>query len=114
MNKLHSTIAFALLWLMACVASAQQVMIVSVTANGYGRTESQALSDAVINGVAQVNGETVAASMRVTTTSTASTWAEVTPRARQWGPPLLLATLPPIVQACWLEGSGANCRPCAM
>jgi hypothetical protein len=73
MNKLHSTIAFALLWLMACVASAQQVMIVSVTANGYGRTEAQALSDAVINGVAQVNGETVAASMRVTTTSTAST-----------------------------------------
>jgi hypothetical protein len=73
MNKLHSTIAFALLWLMACVASAQQVMIVSVTANGYGRTEAQALSDAVINGVAQVNGETVAASMRVTTSSTAST-----------------------------------------
>ena len=73
MNKLHSTIAFAMLWLMACAASAQQVMIVSVTANGYGRTEAQALSDAVINGVAQVNGETVAASMRVTTTSTAST-----------------------------------------
>lgn len=73
MNKLHSAIAFALLWLMACVASAQQVMIVSVTANGYGRTEAQALSDAVINGVAQVNGETVAASMRVTTSSTAST-----------------------------------------
>ena len=73
MNKLHSAIAFALLWLMACFASAQQVLIVSVTANGYGRTEAQALSDAVINGVAQVNGETVAASMRVTTTSTAST-----------------------------------------
>lgn len=73
MNKLHSAIAFALLWLMACVASAQQVMIVSVMANGYGRTEAQALSDAVINGVAQVNGETVAASMRVTTSSTAST-----------------------------------------
>lgn len=73
MNKLHSAIVFALLWLMTCVAFAQQVMIVSVTANGYGRTEAQALSDAVINGVAQVNGETVAASMRVTTTSTAST-----------------------------------------
>ncbi len=73
MNKLRSAIALALLWLMACVVSAQQVMIVSVTANGYGRTEAQALSDAVINGVAQVNGETVAASMRVTTTSTAST-----------------------------------------
>jgi len=73
MNKLHSAIAFALLWFMACVASAQQVMIVSVTANGYGQTEAQALSDAVINGGAQVNGETVAASMRVITTSTAST-----------------------------------------
>ena len=33
-------------------------------------------------------------------------WA-VTPDARQWGPPALVATLPPIEQACWLEGSGA-------
>jgi hypothetical protein len=55
------------------LTSAQQLITVSVTANGYGRTESLALADAVINGVAQVNGETVAASMRVTTTSSAST-----------------------------------------
>lgn len=55
----------------ALAAQAQQVMSVSVTANGYGRTEAQALADAVINGVAQVNGESVAASMRVKTQSTA-------------------------------------------
>ena len=41
------------------------------------------------------------------TTSSARTCAEVTPAARQWGPPALVATLPPIVQACWDEGSGA-------
>lgn len=72
MKRLYSTAVGTILWLTACVASAQQVMIVSVTANGYGRSESLALTDAVINGVAQVNGETVAASMRVTTTSTAN------------------------------------------
>src|SRR5918993_1435255 len=36
----------------------------------------------------------------------------VTPSARQWGPPELLATLPPIEHVCWLLGSGAKCRPC--
>ena len=42
------------------------------------------------------------------TTSMATTCAEVTPSARQCGPPELLATLPPIVQACWEDGSGAK------
>ena len=41
------------------------------------------------------------------TTSSARTWADVTPAARQCGPPALVATLPPIVQACWDDGSGA-------
>jgi hypothetical protein len=41
------------------------------------------------------------------TTSTASTWALVTPAARQCGPPALVATFPPIVQACCEDGSGA-------
>ena len=45
------------------------------------------------------------------TTSIASTWAFVTPYARQCGPPELLATLPPMVQTCWLEGSGAKWKP---
>ena len=41
------------------------------------------------------------------TTSTASTSAEVTPSARQCGPPTFVPTLPPIVQACCDDGSGA-------
>lgn len=55
---------------------AQQVGIVSVTSNGFGKTEAQALTDAVINGVAQVNGEAIASSMRMTKSSTSSTSAE--------------------------------------
>ncbi len=35
------------------------------------------------------------------------TWFEVMPYLRQWAPPALNATLPPMVQTCWLEGSGA-------
>ena len=35
----------------------------------------------------------------------------MTPSARQCGPPELLATLPPMVQLCWLLGSGAKCSP---
>ena len=41
------------------------------------------------------------------TTSTASTWAEVTPAARQCGPPALVPTLPPMLHACCDDGSGA-------
>ena len=41
------------------------------------------------------------------TISMPSTCWAVTPEARQCGPPALVATLPPIEQACWLEGSGA-------
>ena len=39
------------------------------------------------------------------------TWLVVAPSARQWAPPELLATLPPIVQADCEEGSGAKARP---
>src|SRR6516165_1376721 len=45
------------------------------------------------------------------TASIASTWALVTPYRRQCGPPELLATLPPTEQDCWLDGSGAKCKP---
>ena len=41
------------------------------------------------------------------TTSRPSTWLTVTPYFSVCGPPELLAMLPPMVQACWLEGSGA-------
>src|SRR6266850_8266588 len=39
------------------------------------------------------------------------TWLEVIPYFRQWAPPELKATLPPMVQIDWLEGSGAKCKP---
>jgi hypothetical protein len=53
---------------MLCLqALAQQIRVVSVTATGFGSSEAQALADAVVNAVAQVNGETVAATMRVAT-----------------------------------------------
>ena len=34
-------------------------------------------------------------------------WLTVTPYLSVCGPPELVATLPPIVQAPWLDGSGA-------
>src|SRR6476620_9459988 len=39
-------------------------------------------------------------------------WLSVTPYLRQCGPPAFSATLPPIVHAAWLDGSGAQCNPC--
>ena len=41
------------------------------------------------------------------TTVSASTWLVVKPYFRQWAPPEFSATLPPMVQTCWLDGSGA-------
>ena len=41
------------------------------------------------------------------TTSKPSTWLLVTPYLRQCTPPEFSATLPPIEQTTWLEGSGA-------
>ena len=41
------------------------------------------------------------------TTSRARMWLLVAPYLRQWGPPEFSATLPPMVQAVWLDGSGA-------
>ena len=35
------------------------------------------------------------------------TWFSVMPWRKQWAPPELKATLPPIVQIAWLDGSGA-------
>ena len=49
-----------LLAMAATLAGAQQITIVSVTANGFGKTEAEAMTSAVINGVAQVNGEAIA------------------------------------------------------
>ena len=41
------------------------------------------------------------------TISSPRTWFVVVPYLRVCGPPAFSATLPPMVQACWLEGSGA-------
>jgi hypothetical protein len=41
------------------------------------------------------------------TTSSARMWFVVTPYFSVWGPPEFSATLPPIVHAYWLDGSGA-------
>src|SRR5437867_6724078 len=46
------------------------------------------------------------------TTSRPSTWFAVTPYLRQCGPPEFSATLPPMVHAVWLDGSGLYSRPC--
>ena len=41
------------------------------------------------------------------TSSTPVTWLVVKPYFRQCAPPEFSATLPPIEQTCWLDGSGA-------
>ena len=38
----------------------------------------------------------------------------MTPYLSVCGPPELVATLPPMVQAPWLDGSGAKCQPCGL
>lgn len=53
-------------------ASAQKITIVTVNAQGYGATKAEALADAVVNGIAQVNGEAVASSMKMKTKDFAS------------------------------------------
>ena len=53
-------------------AAAQKITIVTVNAQGYGATKAEALADAVVNGIAQVNGEAVASSMKMQTKDFAS------------------------------------------
>jgi len=53
-------------------AAAQKITIVTVNAQGYGATKAEALADAVVNGIAQVNGEAVASSMKMKTKDFAS------------------------------------------
>ncbi len=42
------------------------------------------------------------------TASSPRTWFRVTPYLSVCGPPALVATLPPMVEAPWLDGSGAK------
>jgi hypothetical protein len=75
-NHLRQIFLFALIGLgvvgLHTSVVAQQISIVSVTANGFGQTEAEALTNAVINGVAQVNGESIAASMRIKSSTTSN------------------------------------------
>lgn len=72
LRQIFRQIAIFFLAGLSALAGAQQISIVSVTANGFGKTEAEAMTSAVINGVAQVNGESVASSMRVKSTSTSN------------------------------------------
>lgn len=65
------TFVFVLLML-SNHAAAQKITIVTVNAQGYGATKAEALADAVVNGIAQVNGEAVASSMKMQTKDFAS------------------------------------------
>ena len=66
-------LSFALTLLMVSNhAAAQKITIVTVNAQGYGATKAEALADAVVNGIAQVNGEAVASSMKMKTKDFAS------------------------------------------
>jgi hypothetical protein len=66
-----------ILLLLFCVAnvksvSAASIDVVTVSAHGFGATKAEAISAAVVNGVAQINGEVIAASMRMQTRDFAS------------------------------------------
>lgn len=45
--------------------SAADIDVVTVNAHGFGATKAEAISAAVVNGIAQINGEVIAASMRM-------------------------------------------------
>jgi len=60
------------LFMLSQHAAAQKITIVTVNAQGYGATKAEALADAVVNGIAQVNGEAVASSMKMKTKDFAS------------------------------------------
>lgn len=70
-RSVRLSVGFLILFCLAALpALAQQIQVVSVTATGFGKTESEALTDAVVNGIAQVNGEAVASTFRMTSTAT--------------------------------------------
>lgn len=58
-------VLFLLMLVFMNQAFSAQISIVSVSSKGFGETEADAISDAVVNGVAQVNGESIASSMRI-------------------------------------------------
>lgn len=60
--------------LLTCkIVFAAPINVVSVTAVGFGSTEAEAISEAVINGIAQVNGESIASTLRIKKKVTSAT-----------------------------------------
>lgn len=62
---LSKKILAALMVLTSFYAMGGQINTVSVTSKGFGVSEPEATTEAVINGIAQVNGESIASSMRM-------------------------------------------------
>ncbi len=59
------------------------------------------------SGESQASPPSVITRPSASTATTPSVWFSVTPYLRQWGPPALVATLPPMVLTCCDAGSGA-------
>jgi curli biogenesis system outer membrane secretion channel CsgG len=55
------------------LAISQKIDTVSVTVIGYGQTENEAVTDAIVNAISQVNGESIASSIRVSKKVASST-----------------------------------------
>jgi len=72
-KKVFVLVSFFLLLFLAQAnsgAKASQIGEVNVTSMGFGSTPAQAAQDALVNAIAQVNGEAVAASTKLKQTST--------------------------------------------
>ncbi|MFZ9963511.1 MAG: hypothetical protein ACO3FP_09250, partial [Burkholderiales bacterium] len=65
----HFSLLAALL-VIAVNVHASRLSDVDVTSMGYGKTESQAIQDALVNAIAQVNGEAMVASSQLRESST--------------------------------------------
>jgi len=50
-----------------------QISVVSVTATGFGQNEAEAVKNAIVNGIAQVNGESVASKIKISKSTVSST-----------------------------------------
>lgn len=69
----HRLILFVLSLIYCCFAFADQVTVITVTSVGFGTNEPDATQNAIINAVAQVNGESIASSMRMSKSTVSST-----------------------------------------
>jgi hypothetical protein len=66
-------IFFLFCLLISAQALAAQIAVVSVTATGFGVNESEAVKNAILNGIAQVNGESIASKVKMAKITVSST-----------------------------------------